>query len=135
MLSGCGSPLTERAGGGVSGLPEWKPFRYASPAPGVPWRIKPDKADAIPGERQPGVPAELQPVASSLTLPQLLAVALDNTPVGKPGQCILQSQQLEAMVDLNEFFLSLQQFVLNIILLLHEADQAITENTQKPQQQ
>ena len=64
----------------MSGLPEWKPFRYASPAPGVPWRIKPDKADAIPGERQPGVPAELQPVASSLTLPQLLAVALDNTP-------------------------------------------------------
>ena len=38
------------------------------------------KADAIPGERQPGVPAELQPVASSLTLPQLLAVAFDNTP-------------------------------------------------------
>ena len=80
VLSGCGSSLTERSGGGVSGLPEWKPFRYASPAPGVPWRIKPDKADAIPGERQPGVPAELQPVASSLTLPQLLAVALDNTP-------------------------------------------------------
>src|SRR6202795_2853370 len=69
-LSGCG----------VSGLPEWKPFRYASPAPGVPWRIKPDKSDAIPGERQPGVPAALQPVASSLTLPQLLAVAFDNTP-------------------------------------------------------
>ena len=80
VLSGCGSTLTERSGGGVSGLPEWKPFRYASPAPGVPWRIKPDKADAIPGERQPGVPAELQPVASSLTLPQLLAVAFDNTP-------------------------------------------------------
>ena len=80
VLSGCGSTLTERSGGGVSGLPEWKPFRYASPAPGVPWRIKPDKADAIPGERQPGVPAALQPVASSLTLPQLLAVALDNTP-------------------------------------------------------
>ena len=69
-LSGCG----------LSTLPEWKPFRYASPAPGVPWRIKPDKADAIPGERQPGVPAALQPVASSLTLPQLLAVAFDNTP-------------------------------------------------------
>ena len=80
VLSGCGSTLTEQSGGGVSGLPEWKPFRYASPAPGVPWRIKPDKADAIPGERQPGVPAALQPVASSLTLPQLLAVALDNTP-------------------------------------------------------
>ena len=80
VLSGCGSTLTEQSGGGVSGLPEWKPFRYTSPAPGVPWRIKPDKADAIPGERQPGVPAALQPVASSLTLPQLLAVALDNTP-------------------------------------------------------
>ena len=80
VLSGCGSTLTEQSGGGVSGLPEWKPFRYTSPAPGVPWRIKPDTADAIPGERQPGVPAALQPVASSLTLPQLLAVALDNTP-------------------------------------------------------
>jgi outer membrane protein TolC len=79
-LSGCGSSLTEQSGGGVAGLPEWQPFRYASPAPGVPWRAKPDKADAIPGERQPGVPAALQPVASSLTLPQLLAVALDNTP-------------------------------------------------------
>jgi hypothetical protein len=80
VLSGCGSTLTERSGGGVAGLPEWKPFRYASPAPGVPWHIKPDKADAIPGERQPGVPAALQPVPSSLMLPQLLAVAFDNTP-------------------------------------------------------
>ena len=79
-LAGCGSALTERAGGGPAGLPEWQPFRYASTSPAVPWRAKPDAGDAIAGERQPGVPAALQPVAGALTLSQLLAVALANTP-------------------------------------------------------
>jgi outer membrane protein TolC len=79
-LSGCGSTLIRETGGGPTTLPEWKPFRYASPAPGVPWRMKPDTNDAIVGERQPGVPPALQPFASSLTLPQLLEVALASTP-------------------------------------------------------
>lgn len=79
-IASCSSPLTREAGGGPAGYPELRPFRYASPSPGTPWRMKPDKGDAIPGERQPGVPPDLQPVARELTLPQLLAVALDNTP-------------------------------------------------------
>jgi len=79
-LAGCSSPLIRQTGGGPGGLPEWQPFRYASPAPGVPWRPQPDKDDPIPGERQPGVPPELQPFAASLTLPQLLEVGLRNTP-------------------------------------------------------
>ncbi len=37
-LAGCSSTLIDQAGAGTASLPEWKPFRYAAPASGVPWR-------------------------------------------------------------------------------------------------
>ena len=51
-LAGCGSTLINETGGGAASLPEWKPFRYAPPAPGVPWRREPDRADRLAAERQ-----------------------------------------------------------------------------------
>jgi outer membrane protein TolC len=80
VLSGCGSSLIAESGGGPAALPEWRPYRYAPPAPGVPWRLRPAASDPLPGERPLGVPPALDPAAFALTLPQLLGVALDNTP-------------------------------------------------------
>ena len=47
---------------------------------------------------------------------------IELTPVGQPGQCVLQRQQLKAAIDLDEFFLRIQQFALHVILLLHERE-------------
>ncbi|MNL16273.1 hypothetical protein D3C87_1373050 [compost metagenome] len=59
---------------------------------------------------------------------------IELTPVGQPGQCILQRQQLKAAVDLDQLFLGIEQDALDLILLLHQANQAKTEHQQKPEE-
>ncbi|MCY1459279.1 hypothetical protein D9M71_767430 [compost metagenome] len=56
------------------------------------------------------------------------------TPVGQPRQRVFQSQQFQAAIDLEQFVLSVQQLVLNAVLLLHQIDQAKTQYTDKTQQ-
>ncbi|MNG07804.1 hypothetical protein D3C84_911220 [compost metagenome] len=59
---------------------------------------------------------------------------IELTPVGQPGQCILQRQQLKAAIDLDQLFPGIEQDALHVILLLHEAYQAIAEYQQKPEE-
>lgn len=62
-------------------LPECKPMKYASPAPGEAWKPRPEtRPKPVSSERLAGIPPELQPSARSLTLLQLVDVALRINP-------------------------------------------------------
>jgi outer membrane protein len=68
-------------GGCKSSLPEWTPMKYAPPASGKVWKAPPDaRPESLPSEELAGIPPELQPEASKLTLVQLVDVALRTNP-------------------------------------------------------
>jgi len=86
-LPGCGQMmlLLLFIGWAASGcgkrLPEVDPRGFASPTPGKAYQIPDQKrAEALPDEKQPGLPQGLAPDRDKLTLAQLLDTALDINP-------------------------------------------------------
>ncbi len=68
-------------GGCKKDLPEWGPMKHAPPAPGKAWKPTPDSVpEALPSERLPGMPPELEASVQQLTLVQLVDVALRINP-------------------------------------------------------
>ncbi|MNR23371.1 hypothetical protein D3C85_1403880 [compost metagenome] len=59
---------------------------------------------------------------------------IELTPVRQTGQGVLKGQQFQAAIDLNEFFLGIEQHTLDVMLLLHDMNEAVTEPAQKQQQ-
>ncbi len=65
----------------ANGIPEFDPYKEASPAPGVEW--KPSEKELLKAfdvEELPAIPQELEGQADALTLSQLVDVALINNP-------------------------------------------------------
>ncbi len=63
------------------GLPELDPYKEASPAPGQEWEpTEKEREKAFELEALPTLPQELEADAESLTLPQLVDIALANNP-------------------------------------------------------
>ena len=68
-------------GGCKRDLPELGPMKYAPPASGKMWKPTPDALpEALPAEKLPGIPPELQASAKQLALVQLVDVALRINP-------------------------------------------------------
>ena len=65
-------------------LPELDPKKFASTAPGKAYELpKAKKPDALPAEKTPGIPENLEPSKDKLTLSQLVDIALQINPVTK----------------------------------------------------
>jgi TolC family type I secretion outer membrane protein len=63
------------------GTPEFDPYKKVSPAPGEEWEpSEKEQQKSFELEELPTVPVELQPEAGSLTLSQLVDIALANNP-------------------------------------------------------
>ncbi len=73
--------LLGMSGGCKQTLPEWTPMKFAPPAPGKAWKPTPDaRPEALPSEKLPGMPPEIQSSARKLTLTQLVDIALRINP-------------------------------------------------------
>ena len=56
-------------------------MQYAPSAPGQAWQPRPDqRTGPLPSEQLPGIPADLEPYAAKLSLPQFIDVALQSNP-------------------------------------------------------
>ncbi len=65
----------------LQSLPEWNPMQYVPSAPGQAWQPRPDqRTGPLPSEQLPGIPADLEPYAAKLSLPQFIDVALQSNP-------------------------------------------------------
>lgn len=65
----------------ANGIPEFDPYKEASPAPGVEWEpSEKELREAFQLEALPALPEELEAQADQLTLSQLVDVALVNNP-------------------------------------------------------
>ncbi|MEQ9617557.1 MAG: TolC family protein [Deltaproteobacteria bacterium] len=65
----------------ANGIPEFDPYKEASPAPGVEWKpSEKELREAFQVEELPTIPEELRPEADRLTLSQLVDIALINNP-------------------------------------------------------
>ncbi len=96
-------------GGCKRTLPEWTPMKYAPLTPGKAWSPPPDaRPEALPSEKLPGIPPELQTSAHRLTLAHLVDVALRINPATREAWAQARAAAAEWAVARGSYYPTLK---------------------------